>query len=397
MRTPHRRTGILLGALCVAAVVTLVILRGGVGDDELHADEPRPARDVVTAVDPWAAPAEYTRSLILYDHFETIGVEDGLPSERVTCVVVEGQGDDERLYVGTDMGLAIRRGGAWSIVAEEHGLAHRYVTSIARDAATDTTWVSTLRGVSRVSGGDVRTYTQLTSGLINDVVYQVLVDGPLVWCATAAGTSVLDTRSGSWTLYDHENSIMHEPWCYSIAVGPERGWIALWGGGIVEIDRRSGRWREYRDPDGEMEIDLLADDGPIHEVTSFIAYDEGLLWQATYFGMARYDGRHWRSFTKADTGLPGDFVAHIASRGEACWIGSDEGFGVLRGDTCVSYSRQDDGTCTVRIETVGEPTETRTLATAPADDYVLWIHPRESDVWIATGHGLTHGTITERR
>ena len=54
---------------------------------------------------------------------------------------------------------------------------------------------------------------------------------------------------------------MHEPWCYSIAIGPGRGWIALWGGGIAEIDRQSGRWREYRDPDGEMEIDLLADDG----------------------------------------------------------------------------------------------------------------------------------------
>ena len=126
-----------------------------------------------------------------------------------------------------------------------------------------------------------------------------------------------------------------------------------------------------------------------------IAYDEGLLWQATYFGMSRYDGRRWRSYTKADAGLPGDFVSHVAARGDACWIGSDEGLGILRGETCVSYSRQDDGTCAVRIVTAGEEQETRTLPTAPAHDYVLWVHPRERDVWIATGHGLSHGTVSE--
>ena len=387
----HRLTALVCGALGVALAAAFMGVRSGVDDEVARAGEPRPARDVTPALDPWGAPDAYTQSVILYHHFETLGVEDGLPSERITSVIAEG--DD--LYVGTDAGLAIRRGGVWSVLSEESGLAHRYVTAVARDAATDTTWVATLRGISRVSGGDVRTYTQLSSGLINDVVYHILVDGDLVWCATAAGTSVLDTRSGSWTLYNHENSIMHEPWCYAIATGPQRTWVALWGGGIVELDRRDGGWREYRDPDGEMELDLLADDGPIHEVTSFIAYDQGLLWQATYFGMARFDGRRWRSFTQAESGLPGDFVAHIASRGDACWIGSDEGFGVLRGDTCVSYSRQPDGTCTVTIVTDGEVTGTRTLATAPGDDYVLWIYPRESDVWIATGHGLTHGTATQ--
>jgi len=324
---------------------------------------------------------------MIYERFETLGVEDGLPSERITCVLAEG--DD--LYVGTDAGLAMRRGGEWTVVSTDQGLSHRYVTSVARDTATDTTWVSTLKGLSRVSGGDVRVYTQLDSGLVNDVIYHCVTDGPLVWCGTGAGMSVLDTRSGSWTIYDTDNAIMHEPWCYAIALGPQRGWIGLWGGAIAEIDRRTGRWREYRDPDGEMEIDLLADDGPIHEVTSFIAYDEGVLWQGTYFGLSRYDGRRWRSFTKADAGLPGDFISHVAARGHTAWIGSDEGLGVMRGDTVVSYSRNEDGTCAVRIVKDGVEQESRTLTTAPGDDYVLWTFPREHDIWIATGHGLTHG------
>ena len=33
----------------------------------------------------------------------------------------------------------------------------------------------------------------------------------------------------------------------------------------------------------------------------------------------------------------------------------------------------------------------RLRETAPADDYVLWTQGGESDVWIATGRGLSHG------
>ena len=387
MRVDMNRKALLSAATVIVAGVALLVWRPFAPDAEVRAGEPEPARELPVALDPWQAPEKPTQSAILYDRFETLGVADGLPSERVTCVLAEG--DD--LYVGTDAGLAMRRGGEWTIVTPDDGLSHRYVTSVARDVTTDTTWVSTLKGLSRVSGGDIRVYTQLDSGLVNDVIYHCVTDGPLVWCGTGAGMSVLDTRSGSWTIYDTANAIMHEPWCYAIALGPDHAWIGLWGGAIAEIDRRTGRWREYRDPDGEMEIDLLADDGPIHEVTSFVAYDEGLLWQGTYFGLARYDGRRWRSFTKADSGIPGDFISHMASRGHTAWIGSDEGLGVMRGDTVVSYQRNDDGTCAVRIVKGGEEQETRTLATAPGDNYVLWTFPRESDVWIATGHGLSHG------
>ncbi len=378
-----------LVALAAAGMLLLPSPERALGRED--ADRGRGAhRQLPPAVDPWQAPVEPTVWDIAYDRFETIGCADGLPSERVTCVVAEG--DD--LFVGTDAGLAVRRAGVWTVTDGDDGLAHRYVTAVARDARTDTTWVATLGGLSRVSGGAVHTFTQRDSGLSNDVVYDVAVDDDLVWCATAAGACVLDTRSGSWTLYDHENSIMHEPWCYSIAIGPQRAWIGVWGGGIVEQDRRSGRWREYRDPDGEMEIDLLADDGPIHDVTAFVAYDEGLLWQATYFGVSRYDGRRWKSFTAADSGLPGDFVTHVAARGDTCWIASDQGFAVLRGGTCTSYSRNADGTCATRVVTAGTEETATTLASAPADDYVLWIYPREDDVWIATGRGLTHGLTT---
>ncbi len=391
MLAPSLRNAVLAAATVVLAGAAVLALRPSAAAPSADAEEPAPVRPAAVVLDPWKRSANPRQSAIVYDRFETLGVADGLPSEHVTSVLAEG--DD--LYVGTDRGLAVRRGGTWTVIDESDGLSHRYVTSVARDVASDTTWVSTLKGLSRISGGDVRVYTQKNSGLVNDVIYHCVTDGPLVWCGTGAGMSVLDTRSGSWTIYDTANAIMREPWCYAIALGPQRAWIGLWGGAIAELDRRTGRWREYRDPDGEMEIDLLKDDGPIHEVTSFVAFEDGMLWQVTYFGMARYDGRSWQSFTKADAGLPGDFMQHVATRGRAAWLGTDEGFGVMRDDTVISYVRQDDGTCLVRTVKAGVEQETRTIATAPGDNYILWTFPRERDVWIATGSGLSRGIARE--
>lgn len=337
--------------------------------------------------DPWRAPAVVPRPALVYDRFETIGPEDGLPSERVTSVLAEGG----ELSVGTEAGLALRRGGRWTVIGAAQGLAHDYVTSVARDAVSGDLWVSTLRGISRVSGGTVRTWRQGDSGLANDVVYHLLADEGVVWVATAAGLSRLDPKSGSWTLHDTTNSIMHEPWCYAVALGPGRAWVGLWGGGVVELDRATGRWKEYRDPDGEMEIDLLRDDGPIHEVSSFVAWDAGVLWQSTYFGLSRFDGRRWRTFVAADTGFPGDFLVHATALGHTVWLSTDQGFAVFDGTTCASYRRTAEGGCEVRVSEDGRETSRRTLATAPADDYVLWTQGGLRDVWIATARGLSHG------
>ena len=341
----------------------------------------------LTEPDAWTSPASPTPAALYYDRWETLTSQDGLPSDKVTVVLVDG----ENLWVGTDHGLALRRDSEWSYWTEDDGLGHRYVTSLSRDPRSGELWIATFGGLSRLSGGTIKNFTQLNSGLMNDVVYDVEVDGDFVCAATAAGTSCLDSRSGNWALYDHENSIMHEPWCYALTVGGGRLWIGVWGGGVVELDRKTGLWREYRDPDKEMEIDLMRDDGPLHDVTAFVSWDEGVLWQATYFGLSRFDGRRWTTYRKKDSGIPGDFINHVAARGHTAFLGTDEGFGVFDGTTSVAYKRQDDGRCEVTIQRNGEEPETKTLDSGPADNYVLWSEPGDNDVWVATGKGLSHG------
>lgn len=388
---------LLAPAVLVPAALAVGVLLRRPADAPASPPEPAPAAAPATgpagaaAPDPWTAPAAPTRWATRYTRFETFTREHGLPSERVTCVLSEPEG----LVVGTEAGLALGRPGAFRVLGEAEGLPHPYVTAVARQPSTGDLWVGTLGGLARVAGPRVQVFTQTNSGLMNDVVYHVAVDGPLVWAATAAGASVYDVTSGTWALYDNRNAILHEPWCYALALAPGRVWIGVWGGGVVERDTRRGTWREYRDPDSEMEIDLLADDGPIHDVTSFLAYDEGLLWQTTYFGLSRFDGRAWRTWVARESGLPGDFLVHVAPRGRHAWISTDRGFAVFDGTTATVYRRRPDGTCALQVLRDGREVESAVLPTAPADDYVLGCLPLPTEVWLATGHGLSHGIAAD--
>jgi hypothetical protein len=390
------RTKAALSASLAALVlaVAAALPRSGAAPEEAagRAAAPVPA---APPADPWAAPARLPPPVLYFDRWETLTTKDGLPSDRTTCVTVEG--DD--LYVGTESGLAMRRGGKWTVVGKAEGLPHRFVTSVARDRAADVTWASTIKGLVRIAGGRVETYSQKSSGLASDIVYHAAVDGPRVWCATGAGVSVLDTRTGSWSLFDNENSIMNEPWCYAVAFGPERAWFGVWAGGIVELNRRDATWRDYQDTDGELEVDLLRDDGPIHMVSSFASWADGLLWQSTYFGVSSFDGHRWTSWTAKDGGLPGDFVVHVAGRGHTGYLATDQGLGVVSRDDgrVVSYRRQPDGTCRVRTVTNFLETDVRTCASAPASDVCNWTFPVEDGIWVATSAGLSRGYAAKEK
>ncbi len=172
------------------------------------------------------------------------------------------------------------------------------VLSIVEDPRTGDIWAGTVHGLNRFSGGKITRYLQTDSGLPNNVVYGVDIVDDAIWVATAAGAGSLNLKSGLWTLYDHNNSIMHEPWCYSIKGAPGLIYIGVWGGGIVEHDPVKKSFKAYRDPDSDFHFDLVPDDGPINDITAWIGWNEGLLWQCTYFGLSLYDGKNWKTWVE---------------------------------------------------------------------------------------------------
>ncbi len=237
----------------------------------------------------------------VYTSWETFYAgEGGLPNDHIFALRADG----DRLWVGTENGLALYHDGAWKSWTEKDGLPWRVVSAIAVSKKTGDVWLGLFGGgLARFSGGRFDHFNQFNSGLVNDVVYGVAVLDDTVWVATTAGMNALNTVTGEWEIYTEKNAPMEEIWCYSVDAADGKVYAAVWGGGILEWDTTTRRWNAHRDPDREMEIDLYRDDGLIHIITTSASYVDGVLWASTYFGLSRYDGRNWRGWMDHDSGL----------------------------------------------------------------------------------------------
>jgi ligand-binding sensor domain-containing protein len=223
------------------------------------------------------------------------------------------------------------------------------------------------------------------------VVYGVDIVEDSIWAATAAGVGALNLKTGVWKIYDHNNSNMHEPWCYSVKGAKDLVYIGVWGGGILEHNPKLGTFKAYRDPDGDFHYDLVPDDGPINDITAWIAWNDGILWQCTYFGMSRYDGKYWKTWVQDKTPLPSNFTQFAWPVNRYCWIGSDRGASVTDGNYWVNYLIGDKHEGVMEIHRPGRPMEKRVMATALVNDFVLGIWADEKEAWFATSKGLSHG------
>jgi ligand-binding sensor domain-containing protein len=323
--------------------------------------------------------------------WENFTKADGLPDDHVFNVCVDG----DRVWAATENGLGLYENGKWKVYGTKDGLAHRAVLGVAADRRTGVVWAATMGGLSRLSAGRFDSFTQLSSGLPNDVVYGVAVEGDHVWAATAAGAGRLDTRTGQWSLFNERNTPMYEIWTYNVSAGKSKVYYAVWGGGVLEYDVKTERWKDYNDPDGETEMVVQKDQGLIHEITTSVSYVEKdkILWVATYFGASRYDGRNWKNFLEKDSGLPSNFLNQVKGvDGNRAWFSTDKGLAYLdNGNWAVYRPALDTHKPEMLIrDTAGKVTRLET-DTAPAHHYVLAVDFQGDDIWVATAKGLSHG------
>ncbi len=336
-----------------------------------------------------SVPAKSEASGLPRFRWENYTTANGLPDNHVFCVLVDGL----RVWAGTEDGLALFESGTWKVFNTRDGLAHRAVLSLALDKRTGDLWVATMGGLSRVSGGRIDTFTQINSGLSNDVVYGVGVQGEFVWTATAAGASRLNIRTGDWSLFNERNTPMGEIWTYAVSPAEDKVYYAVWGGGVLEYDVKTEHWKDYNDPDGENEVVLFKDQGLIHEITTSVSYVDKTLWVATYFGDSRYDGRNWQNFMVKDSGLPSNFTNQIkALDAKRAWFCTDKGLAYYDGANWAVYRPAlTTGKPEMYTRDAAGTISPVAVTTAPAHNYVLGIDFQGDDVWVATAKGLSHG------
>lgn len=329
----------------------------------------------------------------LITRWENYTTANGMPDAKVFCVTA----DDERVWAGTEDGLVlIEHGKIAKVYRPEDGLVHRAVMGIAVDKNTGDLWIATFGGVSHFSGGRFENFTNLTSGLLNDICYGIAVAGQYVWVTTTAGVSRYNTYNGEWTNWSEKNAPLHEPWSYGVAPAGNKVYFAIWGGGLLEYDLAGNYWKPYTDPDEEMELVLFKNQGLVHIIVSNVAYnpDTKMVWASTYFGLSGYDGRNWHNYLNKDSGLASDFINAPKSRRNEVWACTDKGLSYLdyTTNTWVNY-RPDKKTGHGEIEIVWQD-NTRTKLSTPtalAHNYILNMDFQGEDVWVATAQGLSHG------
>lgn len=328
----------------------------------------------------------------VYTDWKHFTLKDGLPNDHIFAVKADGP----RIWIGTEDGLSRydKRTGKFRTWQEKDGLPWRVVSALDVDEKTGDLWIGLFGGgLVRFSGGRFDHFHQLNSGLVNDVVYGVAIENDHVWAATTAGASRYNTVTKKWTIYTEKNAPMEEIWNYGVCYEKGKVFLGVWGSGVLEFDVATEQWKDYLDPDGEMEIDLYRDDGIVHVITTGVSCVEDILWVSTYFGMSRYDGRHWRGIYAHETGLPSDFGNAVKGRSaNEAWYSTDKGLGVFAdfpSDTWVTYTmdpKTHGGTAVVSRGT--ETLKTVRLPRGIPHNYVLWVEFDGNDVWVGTSKGL---------
>jgi len=170
----------------------------------------------------------------VYGNWRNFSTEDGLSDDHTYCVKIDG----ERVLVGTHEGLAVYEEGKWKTYTTTDGLAHNGIIAIDVSEQTGDVWLGTMGGLSRWSGGIFENFTQMNSGMPNDLIYSVICDGKDVWVATGGGAGRFDTFTKQWNIFTEKNAPMHEPWTYGICEGDGKIFIAAWGGVLWNTQRK---------------------------------------------------------------------------------------------------------------------------------------------------------------
>ncbi len=273
------------------------------------------------------------------------------------------------------------------------GLAHNGVVSIDVSQLTGDVWIGTLGGLNRWSAGKFETFNQFNSGMPNDLVYNVFCYGKDIWVATGGGAGHYDTETRQWEIFTEKNAPMHEPWTYALSAGDGKVWIAAWGGGVIEYNIQTKHFRDYVDPDGFMEIDLLPDDGVVHDITTATSYADSILWVSTYFGMSRYDGKNWKGYFKEDSGLASNFINFLRAEGRVVFVCCDNGLSSTDGTTWVTYKKNDNGQDGKAIITTGTEKKEIELSPSISHNFIIGVDAKDDVLWVATSSGVSRGEL----
>lgn len=305
----------------------------------------------------------------------TYTVDDGLPSNNITDIVVAGRDvwvatQPYRIFIeGTDTapghwvyeggGAARLSGGTWTIF--RRGVERINAVATGPDGRV---WFATPSGLAVYEPvADVWRRYGTSDGLESNAVRDVTVDaGNRVWAITYDSESTpigaLNVLEGeTWTIYTDDDGLSSKVLWTVLADEQQRIWVGtgpwcrqMWGcegGGLTEYRPADNTWQVYRMSDSHLAGNQIAD---VAEA------GDGALWIATFgSGLSVRDaGGTWHHFTTENSELTSNLVRSVAIAGDgAVWIGTQPyveagawaggGINVYRNGEWTTYNKDNSG------------------------------------------------------
>lgn len=345
---------------------------------------------------PTAAVDDAGQSPGVYRDWQTFTTRDGLPDNGVRAIAVAG----ERVWVGTDGGLALYEKGTWQSWTEHDGLPWPAISAVDVSAKTGDVWLGTWGGgVVRFSAGRFDSFTQSNSGLAGDLVFAIVAEGDRIWVSTTGGISVLDTLSGDWKLHFERRADKPEAAFIDLDLDEtvNRLYATAWCGAVHYYDLNARRWATIgaEVPCGSTTPGATHDESCT--TTTALAPDGENLWLATRSNLYRrhQDGTWEPRLPPIDLGVLSSVNCLVLDR-TGLWVGGAEGVQILSDGNVpgwVAYRASESGSVgEVVLNRRGRKREHRLLRSAFPAGQVRSIALQNDTVWVGTANGLARGS-----
>jgi signal transduction histidine kinase/CheY-like chemotaxis protein/streptogramin lyase len=220
-------------------------------------------------------------------------------------------------------------------VGVEDGLPSSRVTSLAFDPRGNL-WIATRDGLARFDGVGYTVYRHVpgeAGSLPGNFVQTVFVDGEdRLWVGVEGqGLCMLGgARHGFRCFSQSTQPLMKSDDVWAIAETPDGYlWFGSFGGGLYRLDRKQ-RLARYLPVEGELSS------LPDENVLSLAVDARGVLWVGTTSGLARWTGAGFRR--EAEGALSGRLVSSLSPEADgALWIGTDHGLDLRHADGRIEH------------------------------------------------------------
>lgn len=265
-----------------------------------------------------------------------IGKPEGLANEVVLSLYEDAP--SRTLYIGTDSGLAIRRGGTIRWLREKDGLPGAMIEALT-PARNGGLWIGTIGGLCFYKDERLTCFGR-TKGLSHNVVSAVVEDNDgSVWVGTSQGINHLrDQRVVE--VYTTRNSLLASDRIITLERGVDGGlWIGTGGGALqclrnghfttfvlngrfdskgVLVRARSTQPRASRAPNSSQAWGIY----------SILEEKDGTLWLSTSDGLLRKKGQRWTKFRLVPDAADATVYRVIDDRLGFLWAST--GAGIIR-------------------------------------------------------------------